>query len=56
MINLVDDLSYNIPPTHMNSPDDTNPWAKPKTILPSIPCTVLLNAPNKYTAAWDTEL
>ena len=50
------DLSYNIPPTHINKPLDTNPWARPNTIAPSIPCIVLLNAPIKYTAAWDTEL
>lgn len=39
----------------MNNPDETKPWAKPKAIEPSIPCIVLLNAPIKYTAAWDTD-
>ena len=45
-----------IPPAQINRPGDTKPWANPKTIAPSIPCIVLLNAPIKYTAAWDTEL
>lgn len=40
----------------MNNPDETNPWARPSTIPPSIPWIELLNTPNKYTAACDTEL
>jgi hypothetical protein len=35
----------------MNKPEETKPWAKPRTIPPSIPCIVLLNTPNRYTAA-----
>jgi hypothetical protein len=36
-INLVCDLSYNIPPTHINRPEDTKPCPSPNNILPSIP-------------------
>ena len=50
-INLVCDLSYNIPPTHINKPEDTNPCPNPNKILPSIPCITLLKDANKYTAA-----
>ena len=56
VISLVCDLSYKIPPTHMNKPEETNPCAIPKIIPPSIPCIVLLNTANKYTAACETEL
>jgi len=55
-INLVLNLSYNIPPTHINKLLDINPCAKPNIILPSIPCRTLLNTPAKYTAACETEL
>jgi hypothetical protein len=49
-------LSYNIPPAQINNPDDTNPWANPNSIAPSIPIIELLNTPIKYTAACETEL
>jgi hypothetical protein len=45
VISLVEDLSYKIPPAHINNPEETKPWAKPKVIPPSIPWSVLLNTP-----------
>jgi hypothetical protein len=43
----VEDLSYKIPPAQINKPEETKPWAKPKSIEPSIPNIELLNAPIK---------
>lgn len=52
---LVLDLSYSTPPPLINKPEDTKPWAKPKSIPPCIPCITLLKIPAKYTAACETD-
>ncbi len=49
------DLSYKTPPAQINKPEETKPWANPSVIPPSIPIIVLLNTPNRYTAACDTD-